>query len=87
LVLNLFIDFLLTDNMETDYRKALDPHVGKNITVYPQGLDPLEGKLEEGPVSYLVRGEKGMLLLFPGHPARIEVDGETIELSKLHGRY
>ncbi len=69
--------------METDYRKALEPHVGEQVTVYPTGIDPIKGTLAEGPMFYSVRGESGMLILMPGHPARIETRGGTIDLAAL----
>jgi hypothetical protein len=63
-----------------DYRKTLEPRLGEELTVYPQGIKPIKGILSKGPMFYSVRGDTGMLILMPGSLATLKFEDITYDL-------
>lgn len=73
----------MTDTEGKGYRETLEPRVGQELTVYPQGIDPIKGFLSKGPLFYSVRGDDGTLILMPGHPAILEFKDAKYDLREM----
>ena len=72
----------MTTEDRLNYRKILEPRIGQEVTVYPEGIDPIKGVLSKGLMFYSVHGD-GMLILIPGHSAILEFGDATYDLRNM----
>ena len=55
-------------------------YVGQEVTVRPEGLEPFNATLEDGPYCYVARGPGITLQLYVGHPVEVVTgDGTAVD--------